>query len=192
MPFAHYLLSKSKRVYLLKGEFLKLSIILSPMQGSKLVVVHWSWTTKKSNGPAKYKFQWSAGPVSFNFSFFFVKLRFDTHNIRKQKFLNITYQKKKKKKEMILFFSSAIYSHLLKAFFHSVILAEEKISLFCFPIRSADDVIKFVLSGIQSYTNGTCFFSCWRAVSFGILSGYFAVLLRNNNAEKLSNHCMYT
>ena len=40
-------------------------------QGSKLAVVRWSGTTKKSNGPAKYKFQWSAGPVMFNLSFFF-------------------------------------------------------------------------------------------------------------------------
>ena len=39
-------------------------------QGSKLAVVRWSGTTKKSNGPAKYKFQWSAGPVTFNFSLF--------------------------------------------------------------------------------------------------------------------------
>ena len=40
------------------------------LQGSKLAVVRWSGTTKKSNGPAKYKFQCSAGPVTFNFSFF--------------------------------------------------------------------------------------------------------------------------
>ena len=39
-------------------------------QGSKLAVVCWSGTTKKSNGPAQYKFQWSDGPVIFNFSFF--------------------------------------------------------------------------------------------------------------------------
>ena len=45
-------------------------VVLTP-QGLKLAVVRWSGTTKKSNGPAKYKFQWSAGPVTFNFSLFF-------------------------------------------------------------------------------------------------------------------------
>ena len=56
-------------------------------QGSNLAVVRWSGTTKKSNGPAKHKFQWSAGPVTFNFSFFLI----NTSNICKQKLLNITY-----------------------------------------------------------------------------------------------------
>ena len=47
----------------------KLSLV-NTVQGSKLAVVRWSRTTKKSNRPAKYKFQWSARPVTFNFSLF--------------------------------------------------------------------------------------------------------------------------
>ena len=63
------------------------------IQGLKLAVVCWSGTTKKSNGPAKCKFQWSAGPAMFNFSFFFFKLPLGMHKTFKH------YLLKKKKEE---------------------------------------------------------------------------------------------